>query len=190
MGLVWQMIALWRLEMYNLTLRIMSSLISSVFYSIKRCLFDFNCMTRLIRTRRWHGHFRSFSVRINGVLLYQTVKWCKCTREDLPFFMWEPRRKNRFLGKLFFLDIWFATFLWNSDGVVFFSNSGHFLVLLKETSRVPPLLNSLRVLKMLEESISVSYFLSIFYRYINHSTIKNGSHSPGFGRQDFPWRAG
>lgn len=94
MDLVWGMMAFWRLEIYNLTLRIMSSLISSVFYSTKRCLFDFNNMTRLIRTRRWYGHFRSFNVRINGVLLYQTVKWCKCTREDLPFFKWEPRRKK------------------------------------------------------------------------------------------------
>ena len=52
MDLVWGMIALCRLEIYNFTLGIMSSLISSVFYSTKRCVFDFKNMTRLIRTRR------------------------------------------------------------------------------------------------------------------------------------------
>lgn len=38
-----------RLEMYNLTL-LMSSLISLVFHSDKRCVFDFNNMTPLIPT--------------------------------------------------------------------------------------------------------------------------------------------
>lgn len=43
------MTAFWRLGMYNLTLP-MSSLISLVFYSNKRCLFDFKNMTQLMRT--------------------------------------------------------------------------------------------------------------------------------------------
>ena len=43
------MTAFWRLGMYNLTLP-MSSLISLVFYSNKRCLFYFKNMTQLMRT--------------------------------------------------------------------------------------------------------------------------------------------
>jgi len=47
MDLVRVMTALRRLEIYNLTLRLLRSLLSLVFYSSKRCLFDSSNMARL-----------------------------------------------------------------------------------------------------------------------------------------------
>ena len=82
------MMAWWRFEMYNLML-LTSSLLSLIFYSNKRCLFDFNNLTWLIRRPRsgflfeargwtfcpviWHSMSANFMPIFEGFLNFFSI---------------------------------------------------------------------------------------------------------------------
>ena len=159
-------------EIYNLILRLLCSLLSLVFYSSKRCLFDSSNMTCL------YGHpvdmdtfYGSFSVHVltglcctmsfNGLFLVRRANGAN-ERERMFFSLIGRRKKGQkpFFQAPFFLEICFAAFLWNSDGLVFLPRAvlNHF-GLLKDTSTVPPILKSSRVMTMLGESISFYFFI-------------------------------